>query len=201
MGADLASIVADFAFGIRLADSLRPAAVNARSKLPFGPGIGPHSEAETIRLVLEALERAKPVSYRDRYSLSVPYLSTPRRRCDICFGIAPSWEWAIEAKMIRLLGDNGKPNDSLLMHVLSPYPEHRSALTDCPKLLHSGLGERKAILIYGYDSDEWPLRLAVTAFEQLAAHQVTLGERITARFEDLIHPVHRSGEVFAWEIR
>ena len=30
---------------------------------------------------------------------------------------------------LRLKGDNGKPNDNMLMHILSPYPQHRSALT------------------------------------------------------------------------
>ena len=50
---------------------------------------------------------------------------------------APVWDWAIEAKMLRMFGDNGKLNDNMLMHVLSPYPAHRSALTDCGKLAHS----------------------------------------------------------------
>ena len=36
-------------------------------------------------------------------------------------------EWAIEVKMLRLMGDNGKPNDNMLMHILSPYERHRSA--------------------------------------------------------------------------
>jgi hypothetical protein len=34
----------------------------------------------------------------------------------------------------RILGDNGKLNDNMLMHILSPYPQHRSAVTDCNKL-------------------------------------------------------------------
>ncbi len=45
---------------------------------------------------------------------------------------------------MRLMGDNGKPNDNILTHILSPYPAHRSAVTDCAKLLESGLGDRKA---------------------------------------------------------
>ena len=53
--------------------------------------------------------------------------------------------------MLRLMGDNGKPNDNMLMHILSPYPKDRSALTDCAKLLGSGLVGRKAIVIYGFD--------------------------------------------------
>jgi hypothetical protein len=49
------------------------------------------------------------------------------------------------------MGDNGKPNDNMLMHILSPYPSHRSALTDCQKLAASGFSGSLAILIYGYD--------------------------------------------------
>ena len=56
--------------------------------------------------------------------------------------------------MLRLMGDNGKPNDNMLMHILSPYPNNRSALTDCVKLLESGLPGRKAVVIYGFDYPE-----------------------------------------------
>jgi hypothetical protein len=33
-------------------------------------------------------------------------------------------------KMLRLMSDNNKPNDNMLMHILWPYLAHRSALTD-----------------------------------------------------------------------
>jgi hypothetical protein len=102
--------------------------------------------------------------------------------------------------MLRFLGDNGQPNDNILMHILSPYPEHRSALTDCTKLLASGLNGRKAILIYGYEADEWPLAPAIDAFEVLAQVRVSLGPRQWAGFENLIHPVHQRGVVFGWEL-
>jgi hypothetical protein len=49
----------------------------------------------------------------------------------VCLGGPAPWEWAIEVKMLRFMGDNGKLNDNIVMHILSPYPEHRSALTDC----------------------------------------------------------------------
>ena len=102
--------------------------------------------------------------------------------------------------MLRLLGDNGKLNDNMLMHLLSPYPQHRSALTDATKLAASGFSARKEIVIFGYEDEGWPLELAVEAFEVLARNAVTLGPRLEAIFGDLIHPVHRSGGVFAWEI-
>lgn len=50
-----------------------------------------------------------------------------RQACDLCLG-----------------------NDNLPTHILSPYPQHRSALTDCARLAASALGARKAILIFGY---------------------------------------------------
>ena len=53
--------------------------------------------------------------------------------------------------MLRLMGDNGKRNDKMLMDILSPYPNDRTGLTDCMKLVESGLNGRKAILIYGFD--------------------------------------------------
>jgi hypothetical protein len=104
-------------------------------------------------------------------------------------------------KMLRLMGDNGKPNDNILTHILSPYPAHRSALTDCEKLLVSGLGGRKAIVIFGYEYKGWPMEPAVVAFETLAAARVELGSREMAEVGGLVHPVHQRGRVLGWEVR
>src|SRR5690349_20639997 len=111
-----------------------PVAVGARTKVAFQAGIGPHSESEAIRLVLNELSAIKPEVY-EHYQTGVPYPQSARRKCDLCLGNPPDWTWAVEAKMLRLYGDNGKLNDNMLMHILSPYPEHRSALTDCQKLV------------------------------------------------------------------
>lgn len=73
--------------------------------------------------------------------------------------------------MLRLMGDNGKPNDNMLMHILSPYPADRSALTDCSKLLTSGPGDRQAVIIYGFDYPGLPMDPAIEAFETLAGHR------------------------------
>jgi len=95
----------------------------------------------------------------------------------VCFGTAPKWDRAIEVKLLRFLGDNDKPNDHMLMHLLSPYPEHRSALTDLDKL-RSWIGpKQKAILIYGFDHQRCPLEPAINAFEVLAKSRSRLSER------------------------
>jgi hypothetical protein len=197
---ELKTFVEDFSLALKRADSKSPKAVNVRSKEAFQPGIGPHSEAQTVLLVTEELKEIFPDRYADRINLGVPYPEYPRLKCDLCIGHLDSWDWGVEIKMLRFLGDNGKVNDNILMHILSPYPEHRSALTDCIKLKQSTLGRSKAVLIYGYDSDHWPLEPAIDAFETLARSRVRLGVREAAAFGGLIHPVHNKGQIFAWEL-
>ena len=105
--------------------------------------------------------------HRIEFDLEVPYPDSPRSKCDIV--IRSPEAWSIEVKMLRFMGDNGKPNDNILMHILSPYPAHRSALTDAGKLYESALPGRKGIVIYGYDYDQWPMDPAIEAFETLVS--------------------------------
>jgi hypothetical protein len=164
----LTDLVTDFAQGIQAVDSLAPVASSSRTGASYRPGIGPHTETQTIKLVMAHLAVAAPLGYAS-YRLGVPYADGTRQACDVCLGGPAPWEWAIEVKMLRLMGDDGKLNDNMLMHILSPYPAHRSALTDCTKLLDSQLGARKAILIYGYDYPGWAMDPGIGAFETLAS--------------------------------
>jgi hypothetical protein len=194
---ELRELVEGFATAICAIDACKPQAVGARTGRLYQPGIGPHTERETIRLVTQELVLRQRY---DGYALDVPYPGGGRQRCDWCIGSPPTWDWAIEAKLLRLFGDNGKLNDNMLMHVLSPYRAHRSALTDCEKLAASGLPGRTAILIFGYDYDGWEMDPAIEAFERLARERVTIGTRYDAAYTGLVHPVHERGRVFAWEV-
>jgi hypothetical protein len=146
----LEDFVRDFARALSAVHALSPVAVNVRSKAAYQPGIGPHTEAQTVWLVMASLAASEPGVYGD-HRLGVPYGDGSRQSCDLCLGQPPGEVWAIEVKMLQLMGDNGKPNDNILMHILSAYPEPRSALTDCAKLAAAQLGSRRAVLIYGYD--------------------------------------------------
>jgi hypothetical protein len=195
---ELAQLVQDFAVAIRRADSRGPQAVWSRTRRPYRPGIGPHTEDQTLKLVIKELI-ACDAAYIP-HSFSVPYPGASRQRCDWCLGSPPAWDWATEVKMLRLFGDNGKLDDNMLMHILSPYPDHRSALTDCVKLADSGLRGRKAIMIFGYDYDDWPMDPVIDAFESLASDHVGLGRQYQAAYDHLMHPIHQRGRVFAWEL-
>jgi hypothetical protein len=196
---ELRTIVRDFARGLELADAKRPRGRSRGGRRTYRPGIGPIAETIAVRLTLAEMAASNPERYSES-GVSIPYPSILRQRCDLCVGSPPSWDWAIEVKVFRLLGDNGKPNDNMVMHIISPYARHHSALTDCAKLSVAGFGGRLAILIYAFDDEQVPAEPAIQAFESLASNLVGLGARQTARFSDLIHPVHREGRVFGWEI-
>lgn len=61
---------------------------------------------------------------------------------------------------------------------------------DCEKLVNTKFSTNKAILIHGYEHDEWPLELAIEAFEALSSTRVTLSQRFSRKFDGLIHPIH-----------
>ena len=197
---ELVDLVQDIATCIKRIDERRPQAANVRTGVRYQPGIGPHPETQAVNLIVRELAELSQSRYASALHVGVAY-PVGRQRCDLCIGSSPSWEWAVEVKMLRLMGDNGKPNDNMLMHILSPYPNDRSALTDCLKLVESGLPGRKAVVIYGFDYPGLAMDPAIEAFEALAGRWVDLGSRAEAAYEDLVHPIHRAGRVFGWEVQ
>jgi hypothetical protein len=196
---ELAELIQDIGIAIKRIDERRPQAANARTGALYQPGIGPHPETQAVNLIVSELAQLSSIRYNNRLRVAVRY-PIGRQKCDLCIGGLSGWEWAVEIKMLRLMGDNGKPNDNMLMHILSPYSNDRSALTDCRKLVDSGLDGRKAIVIYEFDYPALPMDPAIEAFEVLAARWVTLSTRTVHGYSDLVHPVHRAGRVFAWEV-
>jgi hypothetical protein len=191
----LAEIVADFARALAAADERRPVYVS-RSGRAYQPGIGPHAEDMAVELVLTEMRARAP----GRYEHSGRGLLYPRSKQKADLWIGRPLEWIVEAKMARFFGDNGKPDDTAIKDLLSPYDHHRSALTDCRKLRGSGFDCRRAILVYGFEHASLALEPAVSAFEVLARSAGRLGDRIAADAGRLIHPVFSRGVVFAWEI-
>jgi hypothetical protein len=103
----------------------------------------------------------------DWFEVSYP---VGRGKCDLVlrgsdfkseFGLSP-YEWGIENKYVRFIGDNGKNNDYGVTKVVSPYRKDRSSVLDAERLKKFTLAERKAILMYGFefDSDSHSLALA-----------------------------------------
>ena len=192
---DLGTFVQDFVAGMTAADALRPQHTS-RTGREYQPGIGPFNEDRAVDLTLARMRTKSP----DRYTqvqCRAPYPGS-RQKCDLVLGNPPVW--AIEVKMARFRGDNGKPDDMAIKDLLSPFDRDRSALTDCTKLVESDLATKMAVVIYGFDADDHPLDTAIAAFEVLARVRVSLGPRQVAVLGDLVHPVHSSGSVYGWTV-
>lgn len=112
--------------------------------------------------------------------------------------------WALEFKIVRPFGDNGKPAEHWSENLLHPYIGNVSLLGDCLKLLGSDRKERKGVVAFTYEHCEpkVDLDILVRSFEILAKDvlRVRLGRRCSAFLPDLIHPEHRQGMVYGWEV-
>ena len=193
---ELGQIVHDFAAGMEAADKRRPRASSSSTAGRFyQPGIGPFGETKAVELTLAELRTVRGGVYAHAGKRRYP---ASRKECDLTLGEPP--DWAIEVKIARIRRDNGDYEDTTTKKILSPYPDDRSAVTDCRKLASSGFGERRAILIYGFEDPTRPILWLIEAFELIAARTVTLGPRETAPLNDLVHPVFATGHVWGWEV-
>jgi hypothetical protein len=193
---DLDQIVRDFALAMEVVDHRQPQARSHRDATrSYRPGIGPFAEDDAVSMTLDQMQAANALGYVDAGKRRYP---AGNHICDLALGKLP--DWAIEVKLARLGRDNGTYEDTAIKKILSPYPEDRSAVTDCAKLLQSGFTGRWAVLIYGFEDPQRPLHRLIEAFEAVAARTALLGRRQEAPLRQLVHPVFAAGRVCAWEV-
>lgn len=191
---ELTKLVSDFAVGMAGADALRPSWVSRSGRI-YQPGIGPHAEVRAVELVIDQMRVSDPRTYTVAHPVDYP---DSRLKCDL--GIGDPLEWAIEIKMARAFGDNGKLDDTWLKDFLSPYSDDRSALGDAQKLRTSGFRCRKAVLVYDFDYATRPLTVAINVLDVLLRSQGWISDRAEVAFAGLVHPVHTRGVITAWEV-
>jgi hypothetical protein len=189
---ELGRIVDDIAQALKALDS-----AGLRNN-PYQPGIGPFTEPKALELALQWLAQQYPQLYAGAGPKSYPGI--PRKMCDLVIGD----KWAIEVKLIRPFGDNGKPAEHWSENILHPYPGNTSSLGDCFKLMQSGFPGRKAVIVYGFEHTlpQVPLEPAISAFELIAKEvmRIPLSPRHFASFGQLMHPVLQQGLMFGWEV-
>ena len=194
---ELGQIVLDFAHGMTAVDGRSPQAASQRDGSRFyQPGIGPFSEDAAVALTLAEMKASSGEHRLPRCGQA--RLSGQQICLDLAVGERP--DWAIEIKLARLGRDNGTYEDAAIKKILSPYPDDRSAVTDCQKLASSSFEGRRAVLIYGFDDPERPLSWLMNAVEAIAGQTVRLGPRQHAPLGHLVHPVFAAGHVYAWEV-
>jgi hypothetical protein len=156
----------------------------------FQPGVGPYGEPQLVKLIAERLNQN--FGYGGR--------AVTRRSPDLLI----RGDWAVEVKIARPFGDNGKQAENWSVNLLHPYPGNVSTIGDCYKLLEYPGPERRAVLVIGFEHNppEIDLSPLLRAFEAVAREvcRIHLSERSEVRRSELVHPVHRVLRVAAWEV-
>jgi hypothetical protein len=181
---ELADVARDVLAALKLVDA---------SPEPFRHyqrGVGPYGEPQLVKLICEYLNSLPTYTGRVR----------TRKTPDLL--IADSW--AIEFKITRPFGDNGREAENWSVNLLHPYPGNVSTVGDCLKLLELTGPERKAIIVIGYEHEPPVIDLTplIRSFEVVAReiYSIELSRRVDLRAGGLVHPVHQAVRVLAWEV-
>ena len=156
----------------------------------FQPGVGPYGEPQLVKLI------AKYLNELPKYRGDIKTKRTP----DL---IIPN-EWAMEFKITRPFGDNGREAENWSVNLLHPYAGNVSTIGDCYKLGALQCPERKAVVVIGYEHTPPQIDLTplIESFEIIAKQVagLNLSARVECRREGLVHPVHQCVRVFGWEV-
>jgi hypothetical protein len=181
---ELSELVRDIAQALVVIDSSH---VRFRE---FQPGVGPYGEPQLVRGIVE------------HFSTLPAYRGVTRAQRTPDLMVRGSW--AIEVKLARPYGDNGKEAENWSVNLLHPYAGNTSVIGDCLKLERLDCPERKAAVVVGYEHTPPQISLEplFEAFEVVARGVIglKLGSRQQAVRTGLIHPVHQQVTVTAWEV-
>ncbi len=183
--ANLVGMIADI---LKDFDSQRP--IHKKYK----PGIGPFGEPQIVREIEERLQRSGVYAQQRR----TPDLVVHHDK-DI---------FAIEFKIVRPFGDNGREAENWSVNMLHPYPGNVSLLGDALKLLGQiNLGQinlKKALFLIGYEHNQAKISLdpLICSFEVIARQvmNIPLGQRVEERRDGLVHPEHQVLRCVGWEL-
>jgi hypothetical protein len=154
----------------------------------FQSGIGPFGEPQIVGEIAKRLTAKGTPSRTKR---------TP--------DLALEEGWAIEFKIVRPFGDNGKEAENWSVNLLHPYAGNVSLIGDAIKL--AGLKEypRRGLFIIGFEHDPARINLdpLIHAFELITRQvmKLDLGERVEEQRPHLVHPEHQVLRCIGWELR
>ena len=153
----------------------------------FKPGIGPFGEPQIVSIIAEKLTgKGFPARTRRTPDLNIQE------------------DWAIEFKIVRPFGDNGKEAENWTVNLLHPYSGNVSLIGDAIKLLQLSNYRHKGLFIIGYEHNPAKISLdpIISAFELIIKNviKIDIGDRIEERREGLVHPEHQIVRCIGWEL-
>ena len=119
-------------------------------------------EQQQVKLLLTAWSELFPEDFGS-FNLEVKYPTNKRTNCDVCLFSTDQiltadnllFDWALELKYLRFVGDNGKKNDFGVGKAVSPYLHESSSVLDAYRLskeIHQDqLAKRAAVIMYGFE--------------------------------------------------
>jgi hypothetical protein len=153
----------------------------------FQPGIGPFGEPQIVKVVAQQLT-----------VLGLPAVT--KRLPDL----AIPGQWAMEFKIVRPFGDNGREAENWSVNLLHPYPGNVSLLSDALKLQGLGGYRHKGLFVMGYEHAPAKISLdpLLDSFELIARQVMGIGlhERIEERRPGLCHPEHQVLRCIGWQV-
>lgn len=153
----------------------------------FKPGIGPFGEPQLVKLIAVRLNL-----------MGIPAKTKQKPDLEI------SNEWAIEFKIVRPFGDNGREAENWTVNLLHPYPGNVSLIGDAIKLKALSGYNRKGLFIIGYE--HFPAKISLDplllSFELITNHvmNLKLGNRVEEIRDGLCHPEHQVLRCVGWEL-
>lgn len=178
---DLPEVVKTIANALKKIDTERPIFKN------YAPGIGPFGEPQIVKRIAKLLieENIKCITKRH------PDLEIRD-------------EWAIEFKIVRPFGDNGKEAENWTVNLLHPYEGNSSLIGDAINLNKMIKSKRKGLFVIGYEHNPAKIQLdpLLKSFEIIVKEvsNISLSNRVEERRENLVHPEHQVVRCIGWEI-
>jgi hypothetical protein len=153
----------------------------------FRPGIGPFGEPQIVG------EIARRLTLRGIKSIT-------KRTPDL----EVVDDWAIEFKIVRPFGDNGREAENWSVNLLHPYAGNVSLIGDAMKLLRYETHGQKGVIIIGFEHEAVKISLdpLLNSFELITRQvmNIELGDRIEVTRGQLTHPEHQVLRCIGWPL-
>lgn len=154
----------------------------------FKPGIGPFGEPQIVGTIARRLS-------------AKGFPSKTKRTPDLDI----QHQWAVEFKIVRPFGDNGKEAENWSVNLLHPYPGNVSLISDAIKLATLTGFPSKGLFVIGFEHNPAKISLdpLLDSFETIAGNVlgIDLGHRIEQKREDLVHPEHQVLRCIGWQLK
>jgi hypothetical protein len=153
----------------------------------FKPGIGPFGEPQLIKTLATRLS-------------GIGYTAKTRRTPDLEIGK----RFAIECKIVRPFGDNGREAENWSVNLLHPYPGNVSLIGDAFKLVALTEYEHRLLcaICFEHETAVIPVEPLLASFEAILSNvlKVRVSQRHLEVRRGLVHPTHQVLKCAVWAV-